>query len=221
MTYVLRGEVDHGDSIGNRGAIGAGDVQWMTAGSGIIHQEMPQPFPGDMRGLQLWVNLPASHKMMSPLYRDVPAATIPQCEIAGSATVRVIAGRCGDCEGPVADIVRSPEYLDVTVSPRGAFSHPTAPTHTVFAYVLEGEGRFGLEDTAGDVPRDHVVLWGTGDSVTVRGGEAGVRFLLFAGEPLGEPVAWRGPIVMNTEEELELAFREYRAGTFIKEGRQP
>jgi redox-sensitive bicupin YhaK (pirin superfamily) len=220
VTYVLAGEVEHGDSIGNRGAIGSGDVQWMTAGSGIVHQEMPRAWDGDMRGLQLWVNLPASHKMMAPRYRDVPAATIPTCDLAGGAVVKVVAGSVGGCEGPVADIVRGPTYLDVTVPAGGAFAHSTPPGHTVFAYLLEGAGAFAPGDER-VVAADHVVLYGPGDAVEVRPGGGGVRFLLFSGEPLGEPVAWRGPIVMNTEAELELAFREYRDGTFIKEGRHP
>ncbi len=220
VTYVIRGEVDHGDSIGNRGAIGSGDVQWMTAGSGIVHQEMPQRYPGDMRGLQLWVNLPASHKMMSPRYRDVPAATIPECRLDNGTTIKVVAGRVNGCEGPVADIVRSPEYFDVSVPARGSFTHPTVGSHTVFAYILEGGGTFspGSRNPTGE---NHVVLYGPGESVSVHGGDTGVRFLLFAGEPLREPVAWRGPIVMNTQAELDLAFREYRDGTFIKEGKHP
>ncbi len=220
VTYVIRGEVDHGDSIGNRGAIGSGDVQWMTAGSGIVHQEMPQRYPGDMRGLQLWVNLPASHKMMSPRYRDVPAATIPECRLDDGTTIKVVAGRVNGCEGPVTDIVRSPEYLDVSVPAKGSFTHPTVGSHTVFAYVLEGDGTFG-PGVRSAASEDHVVLYGPGESVSIRGGDDGVRFLLFAGEPLREPVAWRGPIVMNTQAELDLAFREYRDGTFIKEGRHP
>jgi redox-sensitive bicupin YhaK (pirin superfamily) len=220
VTYVIRGEVDHGDSIGNRGAIGSGDVQWMTAGSGIIHQEMPQRFAGDMRGLQLWVNLPASRKMMSPRYRDVPASTLPECTLEGGATVKVVAGRINGCEGPVKDIVRSPEYLDVSVAAGGRFSHATSETHNVFAYVLEGEGSFESMGSR-TVGADHVVLFGPGNSIFAAGMDKGVRFLLFAGEPLREPVAWRGPIVMNTEGELEIAFREYQEGTFIKEGKHP
>ena len=220
VTYVLRGEVDHGDSLGNRGAIGSGDVQWMTAGSGIVHQEMPQRWDGDLRGLQLWVNLPASHKMMSPRYRDVGADTIPSCRLDGEAEVKVIAGRCNGCEGPVTDLVRSPEVLDVTVPAAGSFTHPAVASHTVFAYVLEGAATFAPGDPR-TVTADHVVLFGAGDSVEAAPGEDGVRFLLFCGEPLREPVAWRGPIVMNTEAELDQAFREYREGTFIKEGRHP
>ena len=220
VTYVIRGEVDHGDSIGNSGAIGSGDVQWMTAGSGIVHQEMPQRISGDMRGLQLWVNLPASHKMMSPRYRDVPAGTIPECKLDDGTTVKVVAGRVNGCEGPVADIVRGPEYLDVAVPAGCTFTHPTVGSHTVFSYVLEGDGQFGT-DAPSPAEANHVLLYGPGESVSIQGGADGVRFLLFTGEPLREPVAWQGPIVMNTEEELKLAFREYREGTFIKEGKHP
>jgi len=220
VTYVLRGEVDHGDSIGNRGAIGSGDVQWMTAGSGIVHQEMPQRTAGDFRGLQLWVNLPASHKMTSPRYRDVQAATIPECPLPGGGSVKVVAGRYNGCEGPVTDIVRGPTYLDVTLPPGSPLSHATDPTHTVFAYVLEGGGAF---EAGGPriVSEDHVVLFGQGDRLDVIAGTDGLRVLVFSGEPLNEPVAWRGPIVMNTEAELDLAFREYQEGTFLKEGRHP
>ncbi len=215
VTYVIRGEVEHGDSIGNTGEIGDGDVQWMTAGSGIVHQEMPHRIEGDMRGLQLWVNLPASHKMMEPRYRDVPAGTIPECRLDDGSVIKVIAGRYDGTEGPVKDIVRSPEYLDVSVSPDSVFTHGTDPGHTVFAYVLSGGGAF---DNTGDaqIGPDNIVLFGSGNSVVVRTAEAGLRFLLISGEPLNEPVAWRGPIVMNTREELDLAFREYREGTFIK-----
>ncbi len=220
VTYVLRGEVDHGDSIGNRGAIGTGDVQWMTAGSGIVHQEMPQRTAGDFRGLQLWVNLPASRKMTPPRYRDVPAAAVPACPLPGGGEVKVVAGRYGGCQGPVTDIVRGSTYLDVTLPAGGNLAHPTDPRHTVFAYVLEGAGAFAATGSLAS-SADHVVLFGAGDSVVVNAGGDGLRFLLFSGEPLNEPVAWRGPIVMNTEEELDLAFREYREGTFLKEGRHP
>ncbi|UCF29970.1 MAG: pirin family protein [bacterium] len=217
VTYVIHGEVEHGDSIGNRGDIRDGDVQWMTAGSGIIHQEMPHRIEGDMRGLQLWVNLPASHKMMEPRYRDVPAETIPAVTLEDGTVIKVIAGRYDGTEGPVKDIVRSPEYLDVSVPPHTSFTRSTEPGHTVFAYVLDGEASFGPGGTDPAGP-DSVVLFGKGDRVAVRASGKGVRFLLISGEPLGEPVAWRGPIVMNSQEELDLAFREYREGTFIKSG---
>lgn len=220
VTYVLRGEVAHGDSLGNRGTIGSGDVQWMTAGSGILHQEMPQRYTGDLRGLQLWVNLPARHKWIEPQYRDLPAAAIPCCRLDGGATVKVIAGTCNGCQVPLAGLLGNPEFLDVSVPYGAEFSHPTAQQHTVFAYLLEGAARFTSEDSR-LVETDHVVLFGPGDAVNLFPGPDGVRLLLFSGAPLREPVAWRGPIVMNTQEELEQAFREVRDGTFIRNPATP
>lgn len=220
VTYVLQGQIDHGDSLGNRGTIGSGDVQWMTAGSGILHQEMPQRYTGDFRGLQLWVNLPARHKWIEPQYRDLPEAAIPCCRLDGGAAVKVIAGRCNGCQGPLTGLLGDPEFLDVSVPAGTGFSHPTPEQHTVFAYVLEGAARFA-RDAYGPVTADHVVLFGPGDSVTVTPGPDGVRLLLFCGAPLGEPVAWRGPIVMNTQEELDQAFREVRDGTFIRSSQRP
>ena len=217
VTYVLHGNVEHGDSIGNRGAIGDGDVQWMTAGSGIVHQEMPRRVPGDMRGLQLWVNLPASRKMMDPRYRDIKAGSIPVVEEPDGVVVRVIAGSYGGVSGPVEDLVQSPSYFDVAVPPGGTFRCPFPRSHTVVAYVLEGQGRFSARDQELYGP-EKVVLYGAGDEVRVQGMKKGCRLLLLAGQPIGEPVAWRGPIVMNTEEELHQAFREYRDGTFIRVG---
>ncbi|HLK36398.1 MAG TPA: pirin family protein [Polyangiaceae bacterium] len=216
ITYVLRGEVDHGDNLGNRGVIAAGDVQWMTAGSGIVHQEMPRgDAHGAMYGFQLWSNLPSSAKMMEPRYRGIPSDEIPEVKDPGGAVVRVIAGSVGGVQGAVRDVVSSPEYLDVTVPAGAVFSHPTRPGHTVFAYVFEGEGQF--EDGHGPVVGNrHLVSFGDGESVSVRGGPQGVRFLLVSGKPLGEPIAWRGPIVMNTQAELRLAFEELERGTFIK-----
>lgn len=215
VTYVMEGLVEHGDSIGNRGTIGSGDVQWMTAGRGIVHQEMPQPRRGDWRGLQLWVNLPASHKMMPPRYRDVLRDSIPAVKGDGGATVKVIAGRYRGTQGPVRDIVRPPEYLDVALAAGAEFRHGVEAGHTAFAYVLEGAGAFGpgVRDSAG---AEHVVRFGAEGEVAARAGDRGLRFLLVSGEPLNEPVAWRGPIVMNTEEELDQAFREYREGTFLR-----
>ena len=212
VTYVLDGVVEHGDSIGNQGAIRSGDVQWMTAGSGIIHQEMPQPMRGDFRGLQLWVNLPSSHKMMGPRYRGIEAAEIPACRLADGAVVRVVAGRFGECQGPAGELIREPVYLDVTLPAGREFRHGLPPNHTVFAYVLTGSGSMGR----GGVSAENVILLGPGEETDTRAGDGGLRFLLFSGEPLREPIAWRGPIVMNTEEELDLAFHEYRNGTFIK-----
>jgi len=215
VTYVLHGEVDHGDSIGNSGAITDGDVQWMTAGSGIIHQEMPRKTKGDFRALQLWVNLPATHKMMEPRYRDVQKGVIPEVALDDGTSIRVIAGNYGRVEGPVKDIVRNPEYLDATMRPKSIFTHPVGSENVVFAYILSGEGLFNPEDEK-TISTDNTVLFGNGGSTLIRTGKSGVRFLLISGEPLGEPIAWKGPIVMNTEKELVLAFSEYSAGTFIK-----
>lgn len=216
ITYVLTGEVEHGDSMGNRGVIGSGDVQWMTAGSGIIHQEMPKgDAAGRMYGFQLWANLPAADKMMAPRYRGLIAEQIPEMTLGGGTRIKVICGRVGETVGPVRDIVIDPEYLDVTVPAGASFEHPTDLGHTVFAYVIGGKGLFGATRTPAD-NRD-LLLFDNGDHLSVQTDTEEVRFLLISGLPLGEPVAWRGPIVMNTREELETAFREYREGTFVKD----
>ena len=237
ITYMIRGTAEHGDSMGNRGVIGPGDVQWMTAGSGIIHQEMPRGGPGGrMGGFQLWANLPAAQKMMDPRYRDVKKADIPEVELPGGVIARVICGAIGKVKGPVRDIVIDPEYIDVAMPRRAEFVHPTKPGHTVIACVFEGEGCFSAEAPASSyevepasyfdlerrpVQGDHaVILFGDGDLVKVSTLDAPVRFLIIAGRPLGEPVAWRGPIVMNTQAELQTAFREYRDGTFIRQARK-
>ena len=215
ITYVLEGEVEHGDSLGNQGVIGPGDVQWMTAGSGIIHQEMPQgDLEGRMYGFQLWANLPAASKMMAPRYRDIKAAQIPEAILPGGVRVKVICGRVGDTVGPVRDIVTAPEYLDVSIPAGSLFSHPVTPGHTLFAYVIGGVGRFGA--TATMAKNRDLLLFDDGDHLQVHTDSEEVRFLLISGLPLAEPVAWRGPIVMNTREELAIAFQEYRDGTFIK-----
>ncbi len=236
ITYVIRGDVEHGDSLGNRGDITAGDVQWMTAGSGIIHQEMPKGDDrGRMGGFQLWANLPASHKMMAPRYRDVKRDQIPEITLEGGAMVKVIAGQVDGVQGPVRDIVTDPEYFDVVVPVGAGFHHPVKREHTVFAYVTSGRGYFdpGRDPYARaevgrnyfDMERDcrigpeALVLYGEGDAVSVTAGEEPVSFLLVSGKPIGEPVAWYGPIVMNTAEEVRTAFEEYRKGTFIKTGR--
>jgi len=233
ITYMLRGTAEHGDSLGNKGVIGPGDVQWMTAGSGIIHQEMPKGAKdGRMGGFQLWANLPASQKMMDPRYRDVKRTDIPEVALAGGVTARVICGTVGNVQGPVRHIVIEPEYVDVAMPPGAEFVHPTRPGHTAIAYVFEGQGCFSGDAESGsyDVEpasyfdlerksflRDHsVVLFGDGNRIKVTTADSSVRFLLISGRPLGEPIAWQGPIVMNTQEELRTAFREYRAGTFIK-----
>ncbi|HYB43100.1 MAG TPA: pirin family protein [Candidatus Methylomirabilis sp.] len=226
ITYMLEGEVEHGDSMGNRGLIAAGDVQWMTAGSGIVHQEMPKGDPrGEMWGFQLWSNLPARQKMMDPRYQEVKDAAIPRVKTADGATVRVIAGEVAGVRGPVTEIVTDPEYLDVSLPAGRSFSHPVKDEHTVFAYVVDGQGRFDGEgqETGARPPRQleegTLVLYERGDQVVVAAGERSVRFLLVAGKPLGEPVAWYGPVVMNTQDELRTAFREYQEGTFVKHPR--
>ena len=219
ITYLIDGEVEHADSLGNRGLIGAGDVQWMTAGGGIIHQEMPKgDGRGQMWGFQLWANLPASHKMMDPRYREVKGATIPIVETLSGASVRVVAGEVEGVRGPVTGIVTEPELLDVTLPAGKTFSHAVQPGHTVFAYVMEGEGTF---DAARDraAGADTLVVYGPGSILDIAADRKCVRFLLAAGRPIGEPVAWHGPIVMNTEEELKTAFREFEEGRFVRERR--
>jgi redox-sensitive bicupin YhaK (pirin superfamily) len=233
ITYMIRGRAEHGDSLGHAGVIGPGDVQWMTAGSGIIHQEMPKGGPdGRMGGFQLWANLPASQKMRDPRYRDVKSADIPEVALPGGVTARVICGAVGRTRGPVRDIVIDPEYLDVAMPPRARFVHPTKPGHTVIAYVFEGEACFSDASAPSSyavepasyfdlerksVQDDHaVVLFDDGAEIKVTATDSSVRFLLISGRPLGEPVAWQGPIVMNTPAELRTAFREYRNGTFLK-----
>jgi len=233
ITYMIRGTAEHGDSMGNKGVIGSGDVQWMTAGNGVIHQEMPKGGKdGRMGGFQLWANLPASQKMMDPRYRDVRNADIPEVSLPGGVAARVICGAVGKTRGPVRDVVIDPEYIDVSMPRRAEFVHPTKPGHTVIAYVFEGEACFSDEPGLSsydvepasyfDLERksvqgnNSVILFGDGDRVHIATMDSPVRFLLMSGRPLGEPVAWQGPIVMNTQEELRTAFREYRAGTFIK-----
>lgn len=236
ITYVIQGDVEHGDSMGNQGVISAGDIQWMTAGSGIIHQEMPKGDSGGrMYGFQLWANLPRSHKMMDPRYRDVKSGQVPQVLLENGARVRAICGQVVDRKGPVRDIITDPEYLDVTVPPGSEFIHPTKRGHTVFAYVIDGKGCFcnekkpfsyEIEGTnyfdmqANPFISDRsLVLFGDGDQVMVSTESDAVRFLLISGRPIGEPVAWYGPIVMNTQDELRIAFEEYNNGKFIKHKR--
>jgi redox-sensitive bicupin YhaK (pirin superfamily) len=217
ITYVLRGEVEHRDSLGNRGTIGPGDVQWMSAGSGIIHQEMPKGEPGGaMYGFQLWANLPAASKMTEPRYRGITASEIEQVTVEGGTLIKVIAGSVGGIRGPVRDVVTHPEYLDVTIPPGGSFAHPTPRGHTVFAYVFDGRGRFDDESKEA-VGNRSLVEFGDGASVHIFAThDDPVRFLLVSGEPIREPIAWQGPIVMNTQEELATAFEELDNNTFIK-----
>jgi redox-sensitive bicupin YhaK (pirin superfamily) len=237
ITYVLRGEVEHQDSLGNRGVIAAGDLQWMSAGSGIIHQEMPKgDAAGSMHGFQLWANLPAASKMSEPRYRGIVAHDIPEVKDAGGAVVKVVAGVVEGVTGPVRDVATRPEYLDVTVPPGATFRRAVPADHTVFAYVIAGHAVFNHQDdpysyeAEGDMYFDeerdrligdrHLVLFGDGDTIEVSAGEEPLRFLLVSGKPVGEPIAWRGPIVMNTQAELRTAFEELDRGTFIKHPRR-
>jgi redox-sensitive bicupin YhaK (pirin superfamily) len=219
ITYVLCGDVEHGDSMGNKGVISDGCTQWMTAGSGIIHQEMPRGNDeGKMEGFQLWANLPKSHKMMPPRYRDIKSGDVPEVKLDNGVRIKVIAGRVNGVQGAVKDIVIDPEYLDVTMPAGAAFTHETPKGHTVFAYVIGGQGYFdGNKDKL--IGNGTACLYSDGHAVQITTGKEGVRFLLISGKPIKEPVAWYGPIVMNTEEELEVAFDEYQKGTFIKQGK--
>jgi redox-sensitive bicupin YhaK (pirin superfamily) len=233
ITYVLCGKVEHSDSMGNRGVIRAGDIQWMTAGSGIIHQEMTKGGDDDlMWGFQLWANLPAAHKMMAPRYRGVKADQVPEATLHEGVKVKVICGAVKGVKGPVHDILIEPEYLDFTVSPGSSFTCPVGPDRSVFAYVIEGEGYFdqGRDCYAYEVESanyfdlkreclvgpENLIIFDEGEKISVSTEEKPVRFLLVSGKPLKEPVAWYGPIVMNTQEELRIAFDEYEKGTFIK-----
>jgi hypothetical protein len=234
ITYVLSGTVDHGDSLGNRGTLGAGDVQWMTAGSGILHQEMPQGDPqGRMHGFQLWANLPASHKMTDPRYQDVPAGEVPEIVDDDGTRVRVVCGDFWGKTGPVEGVAADPRYLDIHVPPGKRKRLPVETTRHAFAYVFEGSGSFrdasqpfGVLTERGTPEEEmlireqtgnrSLVLFDSGDEVTVQAGDEGIRFLLISGKPIEEPVAWYGPIVMNTQAELQQAVRELNDGTFIK-----
>ena len=234
ITYVLEGEVDHGDSLGNQGTLGAGSVQWMTAGSGILHQEMPRGnAAGQMHGFQLWANLPSSLKMTAPRYQDIQGADIPEIVEDDGTRVKIITGDFRGKAGPVDGIAAEPLYLDVSVPPNLRTTLPVDTRANAFAYVFAGAGRFadaaapvgvrvekevaGREVNIRDMTGNRtLVRFGNGDEVTVQAGPEGVRFLLVAGRPIQEPVAWHGPIVMNTREELQKAFSELRNGTFIK-----
>ncbi|PLX52621.1 MAG: hypothetical protein C0612_01390 [Desulfobulbaceae bacterium] len=233
ITYILQGKVEHGDSLGNKGVIDAGDVQWMTAGSGIIHQEMPKgDASGRMEGFQLWANLPAAEKMMSPRYRDVKSNDIPVITLENDVQIKIICGTVNKIHGPVQDIMIDPEYLDITVPAHTVYEHPVKPGHTVFAYVIAGQGYLCKEkkpfiyeaegENSFDMETDPLASNGTlilfedGRSVHIETGDPSIRFLLISGKPLNEPIAWHGPIVMNNQAELQLAFDEYRAGTFLK-----
>jgi quercetin 2,3-dioxygenase len=217
VTYMLAGAVRHRDSTGNAGIIRAGDVQWMTAGGGIMHEEMPQLEGGRLDGFQLWVNLPARLKMSKPRYQEIKRAHIPTVE-RDDVQVRVIAGRVGDVRGSVTEIAADPTYLDVSIPRDKYFIHPIPAGHTAFAYVYAGRGIFGIaNDQKGEqVAGPRLVVFGDGDQVEVKALEEGVSFLLISGKPLNEPIARYGPFVMNTKEEIEEALRDLRRGTFVR-----
>ncbi len=232
ITYVLAGTVEHGDSLGNRGAMGPGDVQWMTAGAGIMHQEMPKGDPqGRMHGFQLWANLPKAHKMTEPRYQDIDSTDIPEVTEDDGTKARIICGDFWGQRGPVDGIAADPRYLDISVPPGTRKRLPIETTTHAFAYVFEGSGdfrdasaprgvvteRYDDQGEAGmDARNRSLVLFDAGDEITVQAGDEGIRFLLVSGQPLREPVAWRGPIVMNTPDELRLAWEQLNDGTFIK-----
>jgi redox-sensitive bicupin YhaK (pirin superfamily) len=218
ITYMLQGTVEHGDSMGSKGVIGPSDIQWMTAGSGIVHQEMPKGNEtGQMGGFQLWANLPGSHKMIDPRYRDVKGDQVPQVTTDEGTKIKIICGSVNGVHGPVRDIIIEPEYLDVEVPAGSQFTHATKSEHTVFAYVIEGKAFFNSrEDANQESVNGTLILFDEGERIAVSTGQESARFLLMSGRPIREPIAWGGPIVMNTEEELRLAFEEYETGTFIK-----
>lgn len=236
ITYVLAGSVEHGDSMGNRGVIGAGDIQWMTAGRGILHQEMPKGNDsGRMHGFQLWANLPAALKMTDPRYQEIKSNDIPEVTEDDGTVARIVCGQFWGKRGPVEGIAADPVYIDVTVPPGRRRTLPVETASHAFAYVFDGSGKFcnasaplavptesvGRYDTTPPTEADNrsLILFDRGDEVTVEAGEKGIRFLLVSGRPLREPVAWYGPIVMNTQEQLQRAFKELQEGTFLKQSR--
>jgi hypothetical protein len=223
VTYMLAGEVEHGDTLGHSGVIGPGDVQWMTAGGGIMHSEMPRPRDGHMYGFQLWVNMPAELKMSRPRYQEIAAADIPAAELDGGVIARVVAGEAGGVRGPVGDIYAEPEYLDVTMPADGRFAQAVPSGHNCLAYVFEGSGTFGVGcelgyrgELDGELVRaPRLVVFDDGDEVRVRTFAEGVRFLLISGAPLNEPIARYGPFVMNTDDEIRRALADLRHDEFI------
>jgi hypothetical protein len=213
VTYVLKGRVRHEDSIGNAGTIGQGDLQWMTAGKGILHQEMPE---GDaLEGFQLWCNLPSSKKMIPPRYQEIKASEIAERRLADGSAIRVASGSWDGAQGPIDGIAAEPEFFDASLAPGARVTRRMEPERFAFAYVIGGRGHFGGSCAVGD---GELVFLGPGDrlSISAEGGEEAFRFILCSGMRIGEPIAWGGPIVMNTREELELAFRQLEEGSFIE-----
>jgi hypothetical protein len=218
VTYMINGHVNHKDSIGNSGSIGSGDIQWMTAGGGIMHEEMPQPAQGEMVGFQLWVNLPARLKMTKPRYQDILSNQIPEVTREDGVKIRVIAGEVDGVRGAISEIFADPAYLDVSIPARGSFSHPVEKEHTAFAYVFEGRGFFGTDKNAqqSSVSQPGLVVLGDGDYIQAGAANEPVRFLLISGKPLNEPIARYGPFVMNTQEEIQQALKDLKNGTFVR-----
>ena len=218
VTYMINGHVNHKDSIGNSGSIGSGDIQWMTAGGGIMHEEMPQPAQGEMVGFQLWVNLPARLKMTKPRYQDIISNQIPEVTREDGVKIRVIAGEVDGVRGAISEIFADPAYLDVSIPAKGSFSHPVEKEHTAFAYVFEGRGFFGSDENAqqSSVSQPGLVVFGEGDYIQTGAANEPVRFLLISGKPLNEPIARYGPFVMNTQEEIQQALKDLKNGTFVR-----
>ena len=218
VTYMINGHVNHKDSIGNSGSIGSGDIQWMTAGGGIMHEEMPQPAQGEMVGFQLWVNLPARLKMTKPRYQGILSNQIPEVTREDGVKIRVIAGEVDGVRGAISEIFADPAYLDVSIPAKGSFSHPVEKEHTAFAYVFEGRGFFGTDENAqqSSVSQPGLVVLGDGDYIRAGAANEPVRFLLISGKPLNEPIARYGPFVMNTQEEIQQALKDLKNGTFVR-----
>ena len=219
VTYMISGHVNHKDSIGNSGCITDGDVQWMTSGGGIMHEEMPQPHEDEMIGFQLWVNLPARLKMTRPRYQNITSDQIPEVQREDGVKIRVIAGEVDGVRGPVKEIVAEPTYLDISIPPGNTFLQRVKSGHAAFAYIFEGAGFFEAEKPQTDTPiaGPRMVVFGNGDQVSARSSDQGMRFLLVSGKPLNEPIARYGPFVMNTQQEIEQALEDLRKGKFITE----
>jgi redox-sensitive bicupin YhaK (pirin superfamily) len=218
VTYMIRGRVNHKDSIGNSGSITNGDVQWMTSGRGILHEEMPQQIEGEMKGFQLWVNLPAKLKMIAPRYQNITSEQIPEVQQDNGVIIRVIAGEVDGVSGPVKEIFADPIYQDVSVPPGNSYSQAVARDHAAIAYIFEGEGVFGANESGQEpaVGQPRLIVFGEGDLISVRTGDQDVRFLLIAGKPLNEPIARYGPFVMNTQTEIEQTLDDLKNGNFIR-----
>lgn len=215
VTYLLSGAVRHRDSAGNAGEIGPGDLQWMSAGRGILHEEMPQVRPEGVAGFQLWVNLPAKQKMSAPRYQNIHASAIPVIERDRGASIRVIAGTVDGTTGPITGIVAEPSYIDVALAGDGRLVLPIPRGHSAFAYLFDGEARFGAEDNT-VITAPKLIVWSDADSIEVHGEKKSARFLLVSGKPLNEPIARYGPFVMNTQQEIQQTLRELQQGTFAQ-----